>query len=144
MATVANFTYKLVEKKDKNYISVMFWYSRGLEKRNSPCNGAQIKILTDLLKKMRNDDYRRFADSGAHSGTIVSDYITRVNHRIDHQTRVNPDNPMLNIAYQIGNNSHAGVQIFVKPLTAPSEVESGIAKIYDGSFGFNDMQVKNR
>lgn len=93
------------------------------------------------------DDYRKYAETANtfQGKSIISEYMKGVNHRIDHQTRVNPENPMLNLAYQIDKNSHAGVQIFIKPLVAPPELmtEEEKPKIYDGNFGFNDNQVRN-
>lgn len=143
-----NFKYKMINKTDKVYISVMFWYPRGRDERNSACSRSQFANLDHLLSKLSEDDYRKFAEIvNIHKGrSIISKYIKGVNHRIDHQTPVNPENPMLNLAYQIEKNSHAGVQIFVKPLVAPNELMTGLEKpkIYDGNFGFNDNQVSNR
>ena len=144
----ANIKYKVTNKAGKVYISVMFWYPRDRDERNSACSRSQIDNLHYLLSKLDKEDYRKFAEvTNIHTGrSIISEYIKGVNHRIDHQTRVNPDNPMLNLAYQIDKNSHAGVQIFVKPMIAPNELMAGPdhPKIYDRNLGFNDEQVSER
>lgn len=140
--------YKSISKAGKTYISVMFWYPRERDERNSVCNRSQLEKLHDLLSKLSVDDYRKYAETANtfQGKSIISETIKGVNYRIDHQTRVDPDNPMLNLAYQIDKNSHAGVQIYISPLTAPSELmgEHERPRIYDGNLGFTDGQVRDK
>lgn len=143
-----NMKFKVTSRDGKTYISVMFWYPRGRDERNSTCSRSQIDKLHDLLSKLSVDDYRKYAETvNTFKGkSIITETIKGVNYRIDHQTRVDPENPMLNLAYQIDTNSHAGVQIYIQPLTAPSELTTGPnkPKIYDGNLGFTDGQVRDK